>query len=195
MAERDGDAPPPVEVRDLTMAHNTRVVMQQLNVPVARGEIFVIMGGSGSGKTTLLKCLVGLEQPTKGEILFDGKNFGTGDQDARKRVLRRMGVLFQNGALWSGLTLAENVALPLEEFTNLEAGAIGEVVSSKLALVGLGGFESFYPAEISGGMRKSAELARAIALDPDVLFFDELSSGLDPISASRHVTPQLRLTG
>jgi phospholipid/cholesterol/gamma-HCH transport system ATP-binding protein len=151
MAERDGDAPPPVEVRDLTMAYNTRVVMQQLNVPVARGEIFVIMGGSGSGKTTLLKCLVGLEQPTKGEILFDGKNFGTGDQDARKRVLRRMGVLFQNGALWSGLTLAENVALPLEEFTNLEAGAIGEVVSSKLALVGLGGFESFYPAEIGGG--------------------------------------------
>lgn len=167
------------------MAYNTRVVMEHLNFVVARGEIFVIMGGSGSGKTTLLKCMVGLEKPTKGEILFDGENFGSGDPDTRKRVLRRMGVLFQNGALWSGLTLAENVALPLEEFTDLEAGAIGEVVSLKLALVGLRGFESFYPAAISGGMRKRAALARAIALDPDVLFFDEPSSGLDPISASR----------
>jgi phospholipid/cholesterol/gamma-HCH transport system ATP-binding protein len=143
------------------------------------------MGGSGSGKSTLLKHLIGLKKPAQGVILFEGEDFGAADAQARKGVLRRMGVLYQNGALWSGLTLAENVALPLEEFTDLEAGAIGEVVALKLALVGLRGFEAFYPAAISGGMRKRAALARAIALDPDVLFFDEPSSGLDPISASR----------
>jgi phospholipid/cholesterol/gamma-HCH transport system ATP-binding protein len=161
------------------------VVMRNLSFQVARGEVFVIMGGSGSGKSTLLKHLIGLKKPARGTILFEGEDFGEADVRTRKRVLRRMGVLYQNGALWSGLTLAENVALPLEEFTALDAAAIGEVVAFKLALVGLRGFESFYPAAISGGMRKRAALARAIALDPDVLFFDEPSSGLDPISASR----------
>ena len=184
-AEARATGTAPIEVRELTMMYGSLVVMQQLSFSVGRGEIFVIMGGSGSGKSTLLKHLIGLKRPARGTILFDGEDFGGADAAAKKRVLRRMGVLYQNGALWSGLTLAENVALPLEEFTALDAGAIGEVVALKLALVGLRGFESFYPAAISGGMRKRAALARAIALDPEVLFFDEPSSGLDPISASR----------
>jgi phospholipid/cholesterol/gamma-HCH transport system ATP-binding protein len=174
-----------IEVRDLTMRYGALLIMQDLSFSVARGEVFVIMGGSGSGKSTLLKHLIGLRRPAAGQIFFDGVDFGAADDAARRNVLRRVGVLYQNGALWSGLTLAENVALPLAEFTSLEAGAIDEVVSLKLALVGLRGFEAFYPSAISGGMRKRAALARAIALDPDVLFFDEPSSGLDPISASR----------
>ena len=176
---------PPIEVQGLTMKYGPLVVMQDLSFQVERGEIFVIMGGSGSGKSTLLKHLIGLKKPAEGVILFDGEDFGEADATARKAILRRMGVLYQNGALWSGLTLAENVALPLEEYTSLGAEAIGEVVSLKLALVGLRGFESFYPSEISGGMRKRAALARATAMDPEVLFFDEPSSGLDPITASR----------
>jgi phospholipid/cholesterol/gamma-HCH transport system ATP-binding protein len=176
---------PSIEVRDLTMRYGSLLIMQDLSFSVERGEVFVIMGGSGSGKSTLLKHLIGLKTPATGEIFFDGVEFGGADGAARNAVLRRMGVLYQNGALWSGLTLAENVALPLEEFTTLEPDAIEEVVALKLALVGLRGFEGFYPSAISGGMRKRAALARAIALDPDVLFFDEPSSGLDPISASR----------
>jgi phospholipid/cholesterol/gamma-HCH transport system ATP-binding protein len=175
----------PIEVRELTMKYGPLVVMQDLNFEVERGEVFVIMGGSGSGKSTLLKHLIGLKDPAAGTILFDGEDFGAADAAARRRVQRRMGVLYQNGALWSGMTLAENVALPLEEFTELDDEAIADVVALKLALVGLRGFEGYYPSAISGGMRKRAALARAIALDPEVLFFDEPSSGLDPISASR----------
>jgi phospholipid/cholesterol/gamma-HCH transport system ATP-binding protein len=167
------------------MSYDGRVVMQAIDFDVRKGEIFVIMGGSGSGKSTLLKHLIGLKEPAAGTILFDGADFGHADEGARRGMLRRMGVLFQNGALWSGMTLAENVALPIEEYTDLPAKAIAEVVSLKLALVGLRGFEAFYPVEISGGMRKRAALARAMALDPEVLFFDEPSSGLDPITASR----------
>jgi phospholipid/cholesterol/gamma-HCH transport system ATP-binding protein len=178
-------AAPPIEVRDLTMQYGSNVVMKDLTFSVNRGEVFVIMGGSGSGKSTLLKHLTGLKPPAKGTILIDGEDFGAAAAEARVHVLRRMGVLFQNGALWSGLTLAENVALPLTEFTALDAGAIAEVVQLKLALVGLSGFGEFYPAAISGGMRKRAALARAIALDPEIVFFDEPSSGLDPVSASR----------
>ena len=176
---------PVLEVRGLTMMYDARIIMRDLNFQVGRGEIFVLMGGSGGGKSTLLKHLIGLKKPARGTILFEGEDFGAADGVTQLRVLRRMGVLYQNGALWSGLTLAENVALPLEEFTTLGADLIAEVVALKLALVGLRGFESFYPSAISGGMRKRAALARAIALDPDVLFFDEPSSGLDPISASR----------
>ena len=176
---------PVIDVAGLTMAYGSRIVMQELGFQVQRGEIFVIMGGSGSGKSTLLKHLIGLRRPAAGVILFDGEDFGAAGDEARKRMLRRMGVLFQNGALWGGLTLGENVALPLEEYTDLSGGAIGEIVSLKLALVGLRGCEAYYPAEISGGMRKRAALARAMALDPEVLFFDEPSSGLDPITATR----------
>lgn len=175
----------PVEVKGLTMAYGSVVVMQDLTFQIRRGEVFVIMGGSGSGKSTLLKHLIGLKKPEAGAILFNGEDFGEADEEARKGILRRMGVLYQNGALWSGLTLAENVALPLEEYSALGPEAIDEIVSLKLALVGLRGFESFYPSEISGGMRKRAGLARATAMDPEVLFFDEPSSGLDPITASR----------
>jgi phospholipid/cholesterol/gamma-HCH transport system ATP-binding protein len=180
-----GEDVSPIEVRGLSMSYGSLLVMKDLDFRVRRGEIFVIMGGSGSGKSTLLKHLVGLQRPDEGSILFDGKDFGGAELEDRKKMLRRMGVLYQNGALWSGLTLGENVALPLEVHTDLDAEAIDEVVSLKLALVGLRGLESLYPSEISGGMRKRAALARATSLDPEVLFFDEPSSGLDPITASR----------
>ena len=175
----------PVVVTDLTMQYGSLVVMQDLTFTIERGEVFVIMGGSGSGKSTLLKHLIGLKPSPAGAVRINGEDLTSADAAARKQVLRRIGVLYQNGALWSGLTLAENVALPLEELSGLDAPAIAEVVALKLALVGLDGYGAFYPSEISGGMRKRASLARAIALDPEVLFFDEPSSGLDPISASR----------
>jgi len=178
-------SPAPIEVKELTMSYGPLVIMRDLSFEVRKGEIFVIMGGSGSGKSTLLKHMIGLKKPAEGTILFDGEDFIEADEQSRRGILRRMGVLYQNGALWSGLTLAENVALPLEEYTELDRDSIEEVVALKLALVGLRGFEKFYPSEISGGMRKRAALARATAIDPEVLFFDEPSSGLDPISASR----------
>jgi len=172
-----------IEVRDLTMAYGSFVVMQGLNFSVRRGEIFILMGGSGCGKSTLLRHLIGLKSPAGGEVLYDGESFWGGDPEERIRWMRRFGVLYQSGALWSSMTLAENVALPLEQYTDLPAAQIRERVSLKLSLVGLAGFEDYYPSEISGGMCKRAGLARAMALDPDFLFFDEPSAGLDPVSA------------
>jgi phospholipid/cholesterol/gamma-HCH transport system ATP-binding protein len=172
-----------ITVRDLDMRYGERVIQRDLSFTVRAGEIFVIMGGSGCGKSTLLRHLIGLVHPARGDVLYDGGSFWTAAPDAREAMMRRFGVLYQSGALWSSLTLAENVALPLGEYTRLSAAEIAELVSLKLALVGLAGFEEFYPSEISGGMRKRAGLARAMALDPDILFFDEPSAGLDPISS------------
>jgi len=170
-------------VRDLDMAYGDRIIQRNLTFAIEPGEIFVIMGGSGCGKSTLLRHLIGLIAPAHGDVLYDGENLWTAAPERRERLMRRFGVLYQSGALWSSLTLAENVALPLGEYTRLDAARIAELVSLKLALVGLAGFERFYPSEISGGMRKRAGLARAMALDPDILFFDEPSAGLDPISS------------
>jgi phospholipid/cholesterol/gamma-HCH transport system ATP-binding protein len=149
------------------------------------------MGGSGCGKSTLLRHLVGLKEPAKGEIWYGTENFTRADLERRELMLRRFGVLYQSGALWSSMTLAENIGLPLGEFTELSAAEIREVAALKLALVGLKGFEDYYPSQISGGMQKRAGLARAMALDPDVLFFDEPSAGLDPISS--HLLDELIL--
>jgi len=169
------------------MAYGDSVVLRDLNFSVKEGEIFIIMGGSGSGKSTLLRHLIGLQEPAGGTIRYQGTSSGLWEMAApeRERLLRRFGVLYQGGALWSSMTLHENVALPMEEYAVAGAEEISALSSLKLALVGLAGFEGHYPAEVSGGMVKRAGLARAMALDPDILFFDEPSAGLDPITSRR----------
>jgi len=174
---------PHIRVEDLTMAYGSFVLQSDLTFTINRSDIFIIMGGSGCGKSTLLRHLVGLKAPAKGRILYGQTDFWEADLEERDSLMRRMGILYQSGALWSSMTLAENIALPLQEYTRLDPSDIRDIVALKLSLVGLAGFEDYYPSEISGGMKKRAGLARAMALDPEILCFDEPSAGLDPPSA------------
>jgi phospholipid/cholesterol/gamma-HCH transport system ATP-binding protein len=172
-----------ITAQDLTMAYGSFLIQKDLNFTINRGDVFIIMGSSGCGKSTLLKIMIGLKSPATGDVFYDGEPFWSSGDAERELTKRKFGTLFQSGALWSSMTLAENIGLALQQYTNLEEAEIREVAAYKLMLVGLAGFEDYYPNEISGGMKKRAGLARAMALDPDILFFDEPSAGLDPISA------------
>lgn len=176
---------PFLEIKNLQVAYGENVIMRDVNFTVNQEDVFIIMGGSGCGKSTLLTVLTGLKKPDQGTEVFAGQPFwgGGATKADRDACMRKAGILYQSGALWSSMTLAENIALPLEQYTNLMPDEIQDIVALKLDLVGLGGFQNYYPAEISGGMKKRAGLARALALDPQIVFFDEPSAGLDPISS------------
>lgn len=172
-----------ISVRDLTIAYDNFVLLKDLSFDVKKHDVFIIMGGSGSGKSSLLRILTGLKTPKLGSVLIDGIDLVKANQKQKDAVMQKSGILYQSGALFSSMTLAENIALPLQQYTTYSPNDIKDLVSLKLAFVGLAGFEDFYPSEISGGMQKRAGLARALALDPEIVYFDEPSAGLDPISS------------
>lgn len=172
-----------IEVKDLTMGYGSFVLQQNADFTVNKGDIFIIMGGSGCGKSSLLRVLTGLLPPLKGEVIIDGTNIAKASSAQLDNIRKKSGILYQSGALFSSMTLSENIALPLQQYSSYSAAEIKELASLKLSLVGLAGFDDFYPSEISGGMKKRAGLARALALDPEIVYFDEPSAGLDPISS------------
>ena len=172
-----------IKVQNLTMGYGNNILLENASYEINRGDIFIIMGGSGCGKSSMLRILTGLINPLAGNVFIDGVDITSATEDEFQKIRMSSGILYQSGALFSSMTLAENISLPLQQYSNYSEKEIEELASFKLSLVGLYGYEDYYPAEISGGMKKRAGLARALALDPEIVYFDEPSAGLDPISS------------